>query len=261
MNTSFIAAVAALLLSVADAQGGAQLYAEELKAHHIESGAPAHPLHEARPSVLRGAPGSAGPFVVSDASDQAFSHFYETSVGSGHMSLTLREDWRTHIRMAAKDLGVKRIRGHGLLDDDMSVSYAYGKHAFYNIDSLVDVLMSVGMVSRRLALPLVPPLVLLLVLQLLLPFLLPLLLPFLLPLLLPLLLLLTRLLQRPIFELSFMPAWLTSGNNSVCHYNGLTDPPKNYSQWGGASCGAGGGWCWWCWCCCGGCCCCCCCGS
>jgi hypothetical protein len=27
----------------------------------------------------------------------------------------------------------------------MSVSFAYGKHAFYNIDSLVDVLMSVGM--------------------------------------------------------------------------------------------------------------------
>ena len=81
------------------------------------------------------------------SSTEHFSHFYETCVGSGHMSLTLREDWRTHIRMAAKDLGVKHIRGHGLLDDDMSVSYAYGKHAFYNIDSLVDVLMSVG--ARR----------------------------------------------------------------------------------------------------------------
>ena len=31
-------------------------------------------------------------------------------VGSGHMSLTLREDWRQHIRMAARDLGVKHIR-------------------------------------------------------------------------------------------------------------------------------------------------------
>ena len=37
------------------------------------------------------------------------------------------------------------LQGHGLLDDDMSVSFAYGKHAFYNIDSLVDLLMSVGM--------------------------------------------------------------------------------------------------------------------
>ena len=31
------------------------------------------------------------------------------------------------------------------LDDDMSVSYAYGKRAFYNIDSLVELLMSIGM--------------------------------------------------------------------------------------------------------------------
>ena len=34
-----------------------------------------------------------------------------------------------------------------MLDDDMSVSYAYGKHAFYNVDSLVDVLMSVGVLG------------------------------------------------------------------------------------------------------------------
>jgi hypothetical protein len=33
----------------------------------------------------------------------------------------------------------------GLLDDDMSVSYAAGLHAFYNVDSLVDFLASVGM--------------------------------------------------------------------------------------------------------------------
>jgi xylan 1,4-beta-xylosidase len=26
--------------------------------------------------------------------------------------------------------------------------------------------------------------------------------------------------------------WLTSGNNTVCHYKGNSDPPKNYSQWG-----------------------------
>lgn len=97
-------------------------------------------------SVRTGQVGTAA-FTVGASSTEHFSHFYETCVGSGHMSLTLREDWRTHIRMAAKDLGVKHIRGHGLLDDDMSVSYAYGKHAFYNIDSLVDVLMSVG--ARR----------------------------------------------------------------------------------------------------------------
>lgn len=168
-----------LLFCIVESSG--QHYSEDLKAHHIEHGAPPHPLHDQRQEVLNGS-GIAGPFSVGAISHEVFSHFFEESVGSGHMSLTLREDWRTHIRMAAKDLGVKRIRGHGLLDDDMSVSYASGKHAFYNVDSLVDLLMSVGM--------------------------------------------------RPIFELSFMPDWLTSGSNTVCHYKGNSDPPNNYSQWG-----------------------------
>jgi xylan 1,4-beta-xylosidase len=168
---------------LAFAAGGAQQYAESIKAHTIKHGAPPHPLHIDRDAVRSGDIGHAGPFNVSTtAPTQAFTHFFETSVGSGHMSLTAREDWRTHMRMAARDLGVKRIRGHGLLDDDMSVSYAYGKHAFYNIDSLVDLLLSIGM--------------------------------------------------RPIFELSFMPDWLASGPDQVCHYKGNTDPPKNYTEWG-----------------------------
>ena len=58
-------------------------------------------------------------FTVGSKPSERFSHFFETSVGSGHKSLTLREDWRNHIRMAARDLGVKHIRGHGLLDDDI----------------------------------------------------------------------------------------------------------------------------------------------
>ena len=160
------------------------MVAEEIMAHTVEHGAPPHPLHDHRPTVRTGQLGSAA-FTVGapgSAPPEAFSHFFENSVGSGHMSLTLREDWRNHIRMAARDLGVKHIRGHGLLDDDMSVSFAYGKHAFYNIDSLVDVLMSVGM--------------------------------------------------RPIFELSFMPDWLTNGTDTVCHYKGNSDPPKNYTEWG-----------------------------
>ena len=194
--------------------GGAQRFAEEIMEHTVAHGAPPHPLHETRGTVRTGQVGAAA-FTVGSKPSERFSHFFETSVGSGHMSLTLREDWRNHIRMAARDLGVKHIRGHGLLDDDMSVSFAYGKHAFYNIDSLVDVLSSVGM--------------------------------------------------RPIFELSFMPDWLTNGTDTVsspllahlcslasahlcslshcsltcsplltqvCHYKGNSDPPKNYTEWG-----------------------------
>jgi len=49
------------------------------------------------------------------------------------MALTLRQDFREHLAMAAKDLGVKHIRGHGLLDDDMSVSLKAGFNSYYNV--------------------------------------------------------------------------------------------------------------------------------
>jgi xylan 1,4-beta-xylosidase len=33
-------------------------------------------------------------------------------------------------------------------------------------------------------------------------------------------------------QLSFMPDWLTNGTDTVCHYKGNSDPPKNYTEWG-----------------------------
>lgn len=105
--------------------GGAQRYAEAIKATTLSHGAPPHPLHADRATVRHGQTGSAVFTVNGAGPTEPFTHFFETSVGSGHMSLTLREDFRTHLRMAAADLGVKHIRGHGLLDDDMSVSYSY----------------------------------------------------------------------------------------------------------------------------------------
>ena len=167
--------------------GGAQLYAERIAALHLSEGSVSHPRREDRANILSNsgaAPGSAG-FRINTSADAAttpFTHFFEESVGSGHMSLTLREDWRGHLRMARRDLGVRRIRGHGLLDDDMSVSMSRGKNSFYNVDSLIDFLISIGM--------------------------------------------------RPILELSFMPSWLTSGDHTVCHYKGNSDPPKSYDDWG-----------------------------
>ena len=69
--------------------------------------------HTYRVRVRTGQIGTAAFRVNLSAPTENFSHFFETSVGSGHMSLTLREDWRQHLRMAARDLGVKHIRGHG----------------------------------------------------------------------------------------------------------------------------------------------------
>ena len=176
--------LAACARAAALSGGGAQAYHERLAAHHVAHGAVAHPPRASRPNVLSSsAPGAAAFRLEAPAAPPTrFTHFFEESVGSGHMALTARADWREHLAMAARDLGVKRIRGHGLLDDDMSVSYARGKNAYYNVDRLADFLISIGM--------------------------------------------------RPIFELSFMPGWLASGESTVCHYKGRADPPTSYALWG-----------------------------
>ena len=41
-------------------------------------------------------------------------------VGSGHGTLALRADYQAHLAQVQRDIGFKHIRGHGLLDDDMS---------------------------------------------------------------------------------------------------------------------------------------------
>ena len=114
--------------------GGSQGAAERLMAAHLRDGAPRHPRRHERPNILPPSQAGAAHFTVDpSAPTTPFSHFFETSVGSGHMALTLREDWRGHVAMAARELGVKHIRGHGLLDDDMSVSYSATLQAFYNV--------------------------------------------------------------------------------------------------------------------------------
>ena len=40
---------------------------------------------------------------------------------SGHLLLGTRSDWQRHLKLAQDELGFTGIRGHGLLDDDMSV--------------------------------------------------------------------------------------------------------------------------------------------
>ena len=47
----------------------------------------------------------------------------------GHGALTMREDWRQHVAMAHRDLGIQRVRFHGILDDDMSVSFSANETA------------------------------------------------------------------------------------------------------------------------------------
>lgn len=41
-------------------------------------------------------------------------------VGTGHAALALRADYRAHLSAVQRDIGFRSIRGHGILDDDVS---------------------------------------------------------------------------------------------------------------------------------------------
>ena len=47
------------------------------------------------------------------------SHAWEHTVGSGRALLALRADWREQLRRAHFDLGLRHVRFHGMLDDDI----------------------------------------------------------------------------------------------------------------------------------------------
>ena len=85
--------------------------------------------------------------ITLNADDQtvALPHVWSKCLGSGHAALTLREDWRSHVRMARRDLGVEKVRFHGILNDEMSTSLGPGVNSFFNLDSVVDFLRSQGM--------------------------------------------------------------------------------------------------------------------
>lgn len=55
------------------------------------------------------------------SSPRPLVHYWKRCFGSGHALLTLRQDWRDSLTAAVHELGLRGIRHHGLLDDDMGV--------------------------------------------------------------------------------------------------------------------------------------------
>jgi xylan 1,4-beta-xylosidase len=75
-----------------------------------------------------------------------FRRGFNGCVGSGHALLGLRSDWQKHLAAAHSDLGVQYIRFHGILDDDMSLLRDDGSgYSFFNTDSVLDYVLSLGM--------------------------------------------------------------------------------------------------------------------
>lgn len=50
-----------------------------------------------------------------------YSKNFKKCIGTGRMSLALREDYMENLRMVQKEIGFDYIRGHGLFNDDMGV--------------------------------------------------------------------------------------------------------------------------------------------
>ncbi len=75
-------------------------------------------------------------------------HFWEHTIGSGHATLGLRADWQRQLKRAHDELGMKHVRFHGILSDDMgTLINQCGEllYSFFNADQILDYLLSIGM--------------------------------------------------------------------------------------------------------------------
>ncbi len=96
-------------------------------------------------------------FIVDARSKgRPFPHYWEQCVGSCHAVMGLRSDWREQLEKAHRELGFQYVRFHGLLNDEMSVCLKETnpwakdapvtlRYSFFNIDSIFDFLLSIGM--------------------------------------------------------------------------------------------------------------------
>ncbi len=81
----------------------------------------------------------------------ALPHIWEECVGSDRAAITLRETWRQDIELARAELGIKRVRCHGILNDELAVKAKTwmnyrGTTNFRNVAEVYD-----GLVSRGLS--------------------------------------------------------------------------------------------------------------
>ncbi len=79
---------------------------------------------------------------------QPLHHAWEHTVGSGHAPLALRADWQDQLRRCHRELGMARVRFHGILCDDMGTLVDERDqllYSFFNIDRIWDFLLSIGM--------------------------------------------------------------------------------------------------------------------
>lgn len=85
--------------------------------------------------------------ITVDASKQTAGNpkFWSAAVGTGTASLTLRSDLETHYKIGNREAGFQRVRGHGVLNDDMAIYKAPGSYSWTNFDKYLTSIVSAGM--------------------------------------------------------------------------------------------------------------------
>ena len=85
--------------------------------------------------------------IIADANIQGTptvqSFFILDCIGASHGLMYMWEDNRNHLRSISRDIGFKHVRGHGLLDDDLS-TYLNGRINMWNLHSVFDFLLSLN---------------------------------------------------------------------------------------------------------------------
>lgn len=126
----------------------------------VADGASAGPLSDPAAAAPGGAAG--GPATVTvevgSASVGELARPWEPMIGSEHLSCLLRQDrtggrvigteLREALRIAHDELGVRAVRAHGILGDDLGVYTEAGgraMHDFSGIDRVYDELMEIGL--------------------------------------------------------------------------------------------------------------------
>src|SRR5215470_3801135 len=59
-------------------------------------------------------------------------HFWSAAFGTGTASLTLRADLQTHYKIGNRELGMQRVRGHGVLSDAIGIYKSAGQYDWTN---------------------------------------------------------------------------------------------------------------------------------
>jgi xylan 1,4-beta-xylosidase len=74
-------------------------------------------------------------------------HAWEHTVGGGRALLALRADWQEQLQRCHDELGLRHVRFHALLTDDMGTltSHQDKPLSYFNADRIWDVLLSIGM--------------------------------------------------------------------------------------------------------------------